>query len=114
MGLQHLLNQGPHLVVEIFASRMHVLRNIVGIVCWTYPQIFPYIHKHNIRRIVYLFIYGLWAIHHYLFFPTRIFIEKECSSIAHPEWFSFNYKNIKHLKPKNISFILNTLIDMYY
>jgi len=31
MGLQPLLNQGLHSMVEIFAIRMHVLRNIVRI-----------------------------------------------------------------------------------
>jgi len=30
MGLQPLLNQGPHSMVEIFASRVYILRKTVG------------------------------------------------------------------------------------
>jgi hypothetical protein len=64
MGLQPLVNQGPHSMVEIFVSRMHVLRNIVCILLLD-------VHIHNIHTVVYLFfmVCGLFIIIY--FFPQE-------------------------------------------
>jgi len=98
MGLQPLLNQEPQSMVEIFASRMHVLWNIICIFLLdvptnsslhtharahahthTHARARAHMHTHvtHIGQFIYLWFMGNSSI---LIFPTRIFIVKESSS----------------------------------